>query len=530
MQYQIVRAKLLSGLCAVLLILQMTSATVAVKLDLPHDTVINICSNDTQLRTAVTTPAIGESSTITFACGNGLVTIPISGYMQVAGNITLEGGGKVTLDGGGAQAFFQVFASAKLTLRNLTLQNGKLNSVNPLEIFGEAILESVTVRGNDAGNRGGAVLINGNGKLTARNSIFINNSAAPTNNTPPSGAAIQMNGSAATIEASVFTSNTITGTSGSGGAIDVKSGSVSIANSTFTGNSSFNGGALSIDNGTRVTVTQTSFVSNTAGYGGAIISNGELQVDFSTFRQNQATVGDGGAIWVLNSDTDVTYSSFSNNSATTTGGSISCYGNTLSVIHSTINNNQAGTGGDLKQGGGIFSTCNLNLNNSTLSGNSAASGGGGGLYQTGQAAATVFFVTIANNSAGFGAGVYNDNAGGSTLTLQTTLLVNNKTGNCDGVVASNGYNLADDGNCGALIQTGDQSNVQLPLGPLANNGGTTQTHLPVAGNPALDAIPAASCGAAFDQRDAPRPQNGRCDVGALEVAGVQTVYLPLVQK
>ena len=87
-------------------------------------------------------------------------------------------------------------------------------------------------------------------------------------------------------------------------------------------------------------------------------------------------------------------------------------------------------------------------------------------------------------------------------------------------VATNdvGYNFSDDTSCGFTNPT---SNVKTPndpvLGALANNGGPTQTLLPLAGSPLLDAIPPASCGAAVDQRGITRPQGTGCDIGAVEV-------------
>ena len=59
------------------------------------------------------------------------------------------------------------------------------------------------------------------------------------------------------------------------------------------------------------------------------------------------------------------------------------------------------------------------------------------------------------------------------------------------------------------------------LGPLADNGGSTETHDLLPGSPAIDAANDASCPAA-DQRGAARPFDGdgdgmaHCDIGAVE--------------
>ena len=59
-----------------------------------------------------------------------------------------------------------------------------------------------------------------------------------------------------------------------------------------------------------------------------------------------------------------------------------------------------------------------------------------------------------------------------------------------------GYNFSDDTSCKLIAGT---SNVKTPndpaLGALANNGGPTQTLLPLAGSPLLDVIPPAASAA-----------------------------------
>jgi hypothetical protein len=88
---------------------------------------------------------------------------------------------------------------------------------------------------------------------------------------------------------------------------------------------------------------------------------------------------------------------------------------------------------------------------------------------------------------------------------------------------SNGFNFSDDASCGFTAGT-DQQNAGDPgLGALADNGGPTQTRLPLPGSPLIDAIPVASCqadgasGITADQRGVTRPQGPGCDIGAVEV-------------
>src|SRR5205085_12129233 len=97
-----------------------------------------------------------------------------------------------------------------------------------------------------------------------------------------------------------------------------------------------------------------------------------------------------------------------------------------------------------------------------------------------------------------------------------------------GSIASGGYNLlGDNSGCSFTAASGDQvgtsgSPINPQLGPLANNGGPTQTHALVGGSPAIDAGNPAGCtdqnnvAVTTDQRGAgfPRVFGPRCDIGA----------------
>ena len=133
----------------------------------------------------------------------------------------------------------------------------------------------------------------------------------------------------------------------------------------------------------------------------------------------------------------------------------------------------------------------------------------------------VTYATIVSNTASaFGGGIYNSDGSGGTLTLSKSIISANSVGNCDGMIVSGGYNLANDGGCGGVFTGSDMSNATLPLGTFTNNGGPTSTMLPQPGNQAINFIPIAQCAPDRDQRDAARPAGSACDSGAVELNGI----------
>src|SRR5262249_12847626 len=160
-------------------------------------------SNDTQLRNAAAAPGI---TAITFSCG-GASTIPISGYIQVQGDVSIDGGNLVTLDGGSTSAFFQIFGTARLDMRNITLQNGTFSSAHALENFGTLVLTNVLMRNNTAIGEGGAI---GNyGTLQVSSSTFTGNSTSGTSLID--GGAIVNEGGDVTLLDSTFSGNKVLG-------------------------------------------------------------------------------------------------------------------------------------------------------------------------------------------------------------------------------------------------------------------------------------------------------------------------------
>ncbi len=293
------------------------------------------------------------------------------------------------------------------------------------------------------------------------------------------------------------------------------SGLLTINGLTITGASAAEGGAIE---GGPVTLTNSTISGNTAtSEGGGVESFGTaVTLTNSTISNNHAPDEggiDGGAVTL----TDSTVSG--NIAASFYGGFDAGEGATLT--NSTVSGNTAGS-----EAGGFNSDGPTILTNSTVSGNTAADGGG--IYAN-DSPLTLVYATVAANSAPTGANV---DLAGATLTSFASVVALAQGGtNCAnlGAITSHGFNLEDDAaaSCGFSTATEDVApGTAADLGPLANNGGPTQTMLPQDGpSPLIDGVPAASCqadgaaGITTDQRGLPRPDTAspNCDIGAVEV-------------
>ena len=244
------------------------------------------------------------------------------------------------------------------------------------------------------------------------------------------------------------------------------------------------------------------------------------------------------------------------------GGGIANSG-TATLTNVTVRNNTAGD-----DGGGIVNFGTLNIFNSTLSNNTALSAsspnsGGGAILNTIGATATLTNTTVSGNTALNGGGIRND----GNLTLTNTTVTNNRaTGGLGGggivnsvgaltirntILAGNidtsGNNRFDLGNAGTVTDAGNNLigstanigapvtfaastllNVDPKLAPLANNGGTTQTHALLVGSPALDAGNNTFSPVGNDQRGLPRISNGTVDIGAFEFQVTPVVVTSVV--
>jgi VCBS repeat-containing protein len=123
------------------------------------------------------------------------------------------------------------------------------------------------------------------------------------------------------------------------------------------------------------------------------------------------------------------------------------------------------------------------------------------------------------------------------VQARNTLLAGNGSGRtCGSRIITLGNNLGDGTDCFDQNQArGDIVAATPLLGPLADNGGPTQTHALLQGSPAIDGVtfdPALDCGPSggTDQRGVPRPQSRTaplCDIGAFELEGSVPIVLKI---
>lgn len=274
------------------------------------------------------------------------------------------------------------------------------------------------------------------------------------------------------------------------------------------------------------------FAANmTINLGGTALSIDDNAGDLTIDGQANQVIVDGSAtstVFVINNlggSADVTFRNLTiqNGNIGGNGGGILNNSNaaTVTLENATVTGNTAGTGGGIHSQNG-----NVNLINSTISGN-VATGSGGGIYASG---GTITNSTITNNTAGAegfgnGGGIYS----AASIAIQNSIIAGNVDDNAvpsdhpdvSGTFVDNGNNLIgiSDGSANFTTSTlvGTSANPVDPvLAPLGDSGGLTQTHVPLPGSPAIDAG-ADIATIPTDQRGQPR-NNGSYDIGAVEVS------------
>ena len=310
-------------------------------------------------------------------------------------------------------------------------------------------------------------------------------------------------------------------------------------------------------------LTVTHGHADSIGHGGGILNGGTLTLTNAVVAASRAFRGGGIAHEAGLASLTLTNTTVDGNTALDQGGGIYILSNRRAVVTiaaSTISNNTV-TPPSNPQGGGIYNGAgSLTMVNSTVSGNTAATaipvsaaGNGGGIFSL----SSVFLnnVTITNNSADIAGGV-----AGITAEFGNTVIAGNhalRAPDCrftEGA-RSLGHNVVGDGTeCllfgglapGDSIGTADTP-VDPRLGPLAANGGATETHAPLANSLLLDGgtevppgpprtatadrawqLPVCRDGSARRPPSTGRRRNGTltCDIGAVEATAIPTSALP----
>lgn len=498
--------------------------------------------------------------------GSDTITLPAGTYTEslVAANENANAGGdyditsSITINGAAAASTFiqasatvgtateRVFhvLSGTVTISGVTIQNG-------VNLFAHAIggggvrvegaatvftLSNSTLTNNRSESRGGGLHTN-KANVTITNCDFNNNQAgSAVAGTSGAGGGITIDsednvavlGQSATITNALINNNKaeslVTNTFGGGMYVRALGANVNLTGCTINNNlsnalnASFSGFAGGLYNQqATTTLTNTTVSGNTSTHFHSAVRNLSLTSGPSTLNLVNTTVSNN-----------------TSSAADAQGGGVTnvvagSFAATVNIDRSTISGNILA--GNLSVGGGIINTggpgaAAMNLINSTVSGNGAQDAAG--VYSDGAAATcTINFSTIASNAAnataGVGGGVYQDSTSGGTTTIRNSISADNTASasvDVNDLVTSGNYNHIENPDTGFTPSANDTTGA-LSLGPLANNGGPTQTHLPVA--PVIDAIPNGTngCGTtvAIDQRNITRPSGGGCEKGSVEVSG-----------
>ena len=524
------------------------------------------------LRAAITAANLDTSpDTINFnLSGSAPWTITLSGTplgITGSGGLAIDGpgAGALSVVGGTAGGIFDISGSAThsvsisgLTLTGTTNGSAINDQTAPLTLTADTIsgntasasgggiyssadltISGSTITGNSApGGSGGGIQFTGRGPQTDALSI--------TDSTISNNSSAQDGGGISSSEPVSVTDSQITGNqagSGSGGGISEFAGQLSLTGSTVSGNTAANiGGGLAAKYG--ATIDNSTIARNTAAYGGGlgIVSfsfGGSAQrpvlIQNSTISSNQAPRGAGIEIGGNQGHMPITIksSTLSGNQGTgpsSFGGGILIAGelyNPFDLVDSTITGNTATDGGgvSLSYGGApqhlIGTGGSIGFDNSTIDGNTAATNGGG------------IYLGEYGTSPNFKSG---------TATINSTIVANDTAGNTPNDLyrastsTSGGFNdtfsLIQNPGTGTLLP-GSQAllqGVDPQLGPLANNGGPTETMLPSNTSPVIDAGKAQS-GLAADQRGDQRTvDNGKSKPSGGDGTDIGSVELALIVK
>jgi hypothetical protein len=232
--------------------------------------------------------AVSAGGTVTFDCGPGLVTIPVTATLtpptsnayanQPPLQIVIDGGGKITLDGQNAVRLLSWVHSGSwrvnqdtLTLQHLRLINGKTSPVDAIPPCGPdgGISNALCSTGFDDGEGGALYMVDGN--LRIIDCTFENNQAALLG-PDTGGGAIYLT---ATASPSYIAQSTFQGnTASNAGAVGMLWAGAFVFNSLFVGNSAVGTGANDDDASECTCINNGQNEVGSGGNGGALYKDG----------------------------------------------------------------------------------------------------------------------------------------------------------------------------------------------------------------------------------------------------------------
>jgi len=292
---------------------------------------------------------------------------------------------------------------------------------------------------------------------------------------------------------------------------------VEIDGLTLTGGGNVNNGGA-IDSAENLSVNDLDITGNTALQegGGIFVTSGTTTIQRSTVSGNSAGGSGGGiyAVTVGGATTLIEGTTISTNTANMGGG---IYAPTWRLGQVTIQNSTIFGNSAKLIGGGIWANTSyggtMMIQNSTITGNVADSdsngtGKGGGLYVVAGGTPSVASTIIAGNVDKTNVPPAPDDIFGSVAPSNSLIGVNTGSGLTEAPVGTPDIN-------GNLIGGPTHGVIDPKLGPLASNGGLTQTCALPAGSPAID-MGSNPANLLYDQRGMARVSGARADIGAYE--------------
>jgi hypothetical protein len=433
-----------------------------------------------------------NNGAIRFDCGSSPHTITLTSQLAIDFDLVIDGGGLITLSGGGTTRiidFRPPFEQPRtLTVQNLTFRDGST-----------ADLPGTTI------DNGGAAIFRGQfGTLDVIDSTFFDNVGPASGQDVAGGAIYSFGATTTTIVGSVFQNNRCS----SGGALGHLFAHLALVNSILDGNSA----------------TGTGGNPGEGGNGGAVYSDGNSQsmsVCGSVLSNNTANARGGGFMRVSNNGVgpmSFDRSTIHGNEGTLQAGGLYLQGLQTTIVDSTISANTSQSRGGMT----VFTnpgTQTLNMTNVTLADNFATGNLGAGMAVADAITGTLSHLTIVRNGNSGETSFASAIAGGASLTLERSLIVDNtkvfifENTSCNVTHTGNGTVQWPEFNQSGQNELPCATGVtfqDVPISPLLDHGGPTATVVPSDS----DIIESLSGCSGADQRGVPR--GSTCTPGAVE--------------